>query len=111
MGCGGCGKSECEPTWDGVPLSQSISDVMDRVLEERNETFNVNPAVDRFDLEQAIMEQTGIADDLDTLCSHILDNGIDVDKIVNILTGIAAMHRIKNDALFDVYCQVFDLEG
>lgn len=84
-----------------------------------NETTEVLPTsvdtqtagVDRFDLEQAIMEQTGIADDLDTLCSYILDNGIDVDKIVNILTGIADMHRIKNDALFDVYCQVFDLEG
>ena len=67
--------------------------------------------LDRFDLEQGIMEQTVISDDLDTLCSYILDNGIDVDKITNILTGIAAMHRIKNDALFDVYCQVFDLEG
>jgi len=99
MKCGSCDKSE------------SISEIMDRVLEDRDETLNVNNTVDRFDLEQAIMDQTGIADDLDTLCGHILDNGIDVDKIVNILTGIAALHRIKNDALFDVYCQVFDLEG
>ena len=96
---------------DGCDKSESISEIMDRVLEERGETLNVNSNVDRFDLEQAIMEQTVISDDLDTLCSHILDNGIDVDKIVNILTGIAAMHRIKNDSLFDVYCQVFDLEG
>lgn len=97
MGCGSCDKSE------------HISDIIDRIVKERGET--VHCPVDRFDLEQAIMEQTVISDDLDTLCSHILDNGIDVDKIVNILTGIAAMHRIKNDALFDVYCQVFDLEG
>ena len=103
MGCGGCSKSECK--------SESISEIMDRVLEERNETLNVNTIVDRFDLEQSIVEQTTISDDLDTLCGYILDNGIDVDKIVNILTGIAAMHRIKNDSLFDVYCQVFDLEG
>lgn len=102
MGCGGCSKSECK--------SESISEIMDRVLEDRYETLNVNTVVDRFDLEQAIMEQTGIADDLDTLCGYILDNGIDVDKITNILTGIAAMHRIKNDALFDVYCQVFELD-
>lgn len=99
MKCGSCDKSE------------SISEIMDRVLDERNETLNVDTTFDRFDLEQSIMEQTGIADDLDTLCAYILDNGIDVDKIVNILTGIAAMHRIKNDNLFDVYCEVFDLEG
>ena len=96
MGCGSCDKSE------------HISDIIDRIVEERGET--VHCSVDRFDLEQAIMEQTVISDDLDTLCSHILDNGIDVDKITNILTGIAAMHRIKNDALFDVYCQVFELD-
>lgn len=99
MKCNSCDKSE------------SISEIMDRVLEERGETLDANNTVDRFVLEQYIVEQATISDDLDTLCSYILDNGIDVDKIVNILTGIAAMHRIKNDALFDVYCQVFDLEG
>ena len=95
-------------------LKHGVSNFMNEPIEVSSTNDcceSTNTSVDRFDLEQGIMEQTVISDDLDTLCSHILDNGIDVDKIVNILTGIAAMHRIKNDSLFDVYCQVFNLEG
>ena len=60
--------------------------------------------VDRFDLEQAIMDCDRITDDLNLLAEKIIDaDDFDVDELANVLTGLSHMHRLRCervDAIF-----------
>lgn len=66
--------------------------------------------VDRFDLEDAIMRQLDITDNLEVLVQNIMDNGVEVDRVVNVLNGIIELHKMKNEQLFDIFTAVFELD-
>ncbi|NDD52629.1 hypothetical protein EBZ39_01910 [bacterium] len=63
---------------------------------------------DRFALEEALVSCENIADDLNVLIVDILegDNEPDADKIVNILQGLADLHRIRCQQTFDLFEQL-----
>lgn len=71
---------------------------------------STKPSVDRFDLEDAIMHQLDITDNLEVLAQNILDNGAEVDRVVNVLNGIIELHKMKNEQLFDIFTALFELD-
>lgn len=58
---------------------------------------------DKFDLEQHIMKCWNITDDIDVLLKAVCDDGIDTDKIANILLGMKQLYEFKFNALFDSF--------
>lgn len=63
---------------------------------------------DRFDLEQAITEQWQIADDLELLASQVLESDLSQDEIVNVLNGVAALHRMRCGKADDILGQLIE---
>ena len=64
--------------------------------------------VDRFALEEALMACENIADDLRVLIVDIMDGeaGDDPDKIVNILQGVAELHKIRCRQTYEIFEQL-----
>jgi hypothetical protein len=60
--------------------------------------------MDRFDLEQQIMDCWRVVDDLKILTEHTLEgNLLDCDKISNITSGLAELYQLKFDKLFHAF--------
>lgn len=66
--------------------------------------------MDRFDLEQAIMDCYRVSDDLDLMLEEILDGTIDAtfncDSVHNALLGIKELHERRCQKLMDVFEQL-----
>lgn len=66
--------------------------------------------MDRFDLEQAIMDCYRVSDDLDLMLEEILDGTIDAtfncDSVHNALLGIKELHERRCRKLMDVFEQL-----
>jgi hypothetical protein len=58
---------------------------------------------DRFELEDALTEQWQISDDLDLLAEQILESGLNEDDTVNVLVGLAALHRMRCSKTSDIF--------
>jgi hypothetical protein len=68
----------------------------------------------RFDLEHEIRQTHAYADQLDMVCDYLLNESsdkIDVDHIVNTLTGLRILIDMHTDKLFDTMCQVCELDS
>lgn len=67
---------------------------------------------DRFDFEQALLQYFHVEQDVRDVYEFLLDksdlSGKDVDKVANMLLGIAELYAVKSDKLFD---QFEDLVG
>lgn len=59
--------------------------------------------MDRFDLEQAIMNSWTTKDDVDILCENILDGKLSNDEIANALIGISQLHNMRCSKVFDIF--------
>ncbi len=60
----------------------------------------------RFDFEQQIMQCWAITEDINTLYTHVMDQtqeGIDIDKVSNILLGISQLYELKFQTLFQMF--------
>lgn len=104
-----CNKN-CNVKWD---FNENTNTLMKKVIEKmapKNCCDVEQPTVDRFDLEDAIMHQLDITDNLEVLVQNILDNGAEVDRVVNVLNGIIELHKMKNEQLFDIFTAVFELD-
>lgn len=66
--------------------------------------------MDRFDLEMQICQLDNFVDDLNDLTYGILELEMTEDEVVNALSGIAVMMKVKNKKLFDTFTQVFHLD-
>jgi len=67
--------------------------------------------VDRFDLEDHIMRQLDVCDMIDLVVDQIVEEGtFDADEVVQTLTGIAKLHKLRHDKLFDVFTRVHELD-
>lgn len=66
--------------------------------------------MDRFDLEQAIMDCYRVSDDLDLMLEEIFDGSIDAtfncDSVHNALLGIKELHERRCQKLMNVFEQL-----
>ena len=63
--------------------------------------------MDRFDLEESIMDAWRTSDDLDLIIKTMYDNEpISEDETMNLLMGLSALHNARSKKLFDVYEQL-----
>lgn len=67
--------------------------------------------MDRFDLESKITKTSIFADHLRDLCGSILEHDLSTDEIVNALEGLAVLIESHEKSLFDIFIQVFKLDG
>ena len=62
---------------------------------------------DRFDFEQKLLQYFRVEDDVMDIYRFLLDKsdlqGKDMDKIANMLLGVAELYAVKSDALFDMF--------
>ena len=58
--------------------------------------------MNRFDLEESIMNQWSIKEDIDDLIHGILEQGMSADEIVNVLMGISVLINIKGNKSMDI---------
>ena len=59
--------------------------------------------VDRFTLEQAIMNAWSTADDLDLLIESVLEDDLSVDATANTLIGLRQLHHLRAQKVFAVF--------
>jgi hypothetical protein len=66
--------------------------------------------MNRFDLEDKIIDTKNTIEELDVLARMVLNEEIDKDSIANTLYGIKMLHEGRVNKLFDTFCQVFKLD-
>jgi hypothetical protein len=62
--------------------------------------------MDRFDLEQQIMECWNVTSDIKTLAEGVLETDISKDQVANVLIGMEELYNIRFDKLFRTYEQL-----
>jgi len=63
-------------------------------------------SIDRFDLEQDIMNCWQVVDDIKTLTKRYLDGPVmSQDEVANVLIGLEALYQIKFEQLFGTFEQ------
>jgi hypothetical protein len=58
-----------------------------------------------YDLEQPIMNCWSTQEDIELLYENIMNNDMSKDDISNVLLGIAKLHNLRSQKLFDTYEQ------
>lgn len=66
--------------------------------------------MDRFDLENKIMELHSMVDCLHDIVHGVLEEQLATDEIATAIEGVAVVHRLKINQLFDTFQQVFNLD-
>jgi hypothetical protein len=62
--------------------------------------------MDRFDLEQQIMDCWQITDDLKVLTEYVLEHGeeaLNIDTVANITIGLQQLYNLKFDKMFRTF--------
>lgn len=70
-------------------------------------------SVNRFDLEDAIMNVWDIEQDIDTLLWKLMDcseGSMTEDDLANYLLGMKSLLNLRCERLFDTYCKVYKLD-
>lgn len=62
--------------------------------------------MDRFDLEQQIMNCWNMVDDCNLLLEGILDRGMTEDEVSNYLLGMQTMYQLKFEKMFDTFSEL-----
>lgn len=95
------------PAPDGVATSchDEVEEDDDRLTE-----YTFGSGLDRFDLEQQIMNCWNVVDDVDAVYKYVGDHkdfiGMDPahsDKISNLLLGISSLYKLKFETLFSTF--------
>jgi hypothetical protein len=63
---------------------------------------------DRFELEQSVMECWRTADDLQLIAVSATAADHDVDKLANVLLGLAELHTLRVQRLWDIFEQLVE---
>jgi hypothetical protein len=67
--------------------------------------------MDRFDLENHITNLHSIVDSLNDISYGIIEGEFSRDEAANAVDGLAVLTKAKIERLFDVFTQVFELDG
>jgi len=59
--------------------------------------------MDRFDVEQQIMDCWHVVDDLKVLTEAVIENNLSHDEISNVLIGLETLYQLKFDKLFRTF--------
>lgn len=60
--------------------------------------------MDRFDLEQQIMEAWGTDKDLERIYEHVCEvETLDRDTVANLLLGLQELHHLRGQKLFQIF--------
>ena len=59
--------------------------------------------IDRFDLEQGILQCWNVVDDIDLLYENVMDKDMTTDEIANTLLGLQQLYKMKFEKLFDTF--------
>lgn len=66
--------------------------------------------MDRFDLEQKILETHDFVDRLNDISYGIIEVGMTQDEVSNAIDGLAVLLKLHSEKLFDLYKQTFNLD-
>lgn len=66
--------------------------------------------MDRFDMENELINLNKISDDLKTIASQIINGTLDRDDVFSALHGLAILHDARYNVAWDTFLQVFNLE-
>ena len=67
--------------------------------------------MDGFDLENSITNLHSVVDSLNDISYGILEGEFTKDETVNAIDGLAVLTKAKIEKLFNVFVQVFKLDG
>lgn len=59
--------------------------------------------MNRFDLEQQILDCWKVTDDIDILLEYVCDGENDQDYVANVLLGIKNLYELKFDKMFNTF--------
>jgi hypothetical protein len=59
--------------------------------------------MDRFDLEQSILQCWNVCDDIDLLYENVMEKDMSVDDIANALLGMKTLYQMKFDKCFNCF--------
>ena len=59
--------------------------------------------MDRFSLEEQILDCWGICDDIQTIISSTDRSPLTEDELLNILIGLKSLYQMKFETLFDTF--------
>lgn len=57
----------------------------------------------RFDLEQQILDCWHVTDDLELIYKDMLDNGMTVDRMSNVLLGLKTLYEMKFNQMWNTF--------
>lgn len=66
--------------------------------------------MDRFELEDKIMNMHTLTSDLNALASGVLEEQITMEEAANAIIGLAVLNTIKVNQLFDTFKSTFKLD-
>lgn len=66
--------------------------------------------MDRFDLENRIMELHSVVDALNDISYGVIEGNLTQDETANAIDGLAVIVKMKAEKLFDTFTQVFHLD-
>lgn len=67
--------------------------------------------MDKFDLELKITETLNFIDRLNDISYGVLELDLSKDDTVNAIDGIAVLLKLHTEKLFDIFKEVFELDG
>ncbi len=59
--------------------------------------------MDRFDLEQSILQCWNVCDDIDLLYENVMDKDMSTDEIANALLGMQQIYKMKFEKCFNIF--------
>lgn len=71
----------------------------------------LNPKVDRFDLEQQLLQCWGVVDDLNVVYKQFDHSELSPDEIQNALLGLATIYEMKFQQMFDTFSKLIQQRG
>lgn len=71
----------------------------------------MDEVVDRFTLESKITDTYNFVTNINDLSESVSNGNLDDDAIVNALNGLAVLLKCHTDKLFEVFTQVYKLDG
>ena len=71
----------------------------------------LNPKVDRFDLEQQLLQCWSVVDDLKVVYKQFDHSELSPDEIQNALLGLATIYEMKFQQMFDTFSKLIQQRG
>jgi len=99
------------PTYEDS-VKESLKEIAEKSMEKYSNTLQKlsDKPLDRFDLEDRIMEMSSVIDDLDTLLYMISDapEPASEDQILNTIIGIQEIYKSRHERVFNTFASLIE---